>query len=107
MKKHVNTFDLEKGLRVIWDVFSAMDVTQLGDNLFMFEFQDNRACDRIFNKQPWNYRGSLVLIESIRGDECPTNFNIIFVPFRVQVHGLQIRAMTKSLRRPLEPYSVV
>lgn len=48
MRKHVSDFDLKKGLPNIWDVNTAMDITQLGENLFMFEFKDDKACDRIF-----------------------------------------------------------
>lgn len=40
MKKYVSTLELEKGLRIIWEVTGAMDMTQLGANLFMFEFKE-------------------------------------------------------------------
>lgn len=63
MKKHVTTFDLEKGLRSMWEVPASMEVTLLNEYLFMFELKDARACDRIFEKQPWNYRGSLLILD--------------------------------------------
>lgn len=101
MKKHVTTLDLEKSLRIMWEVPASLDVTLLNENLFMFEFKDARACDRIFNKQPWNYRGSLLILSRIRGDECPTYFTLSTVPFWVQIHGLQIRAMNSEVGKTL------
>lgn len=74
MKKHVTTFDLEKGLRSMWEIAANINVTLLNENIFMFEFKDKNACERIYEKQPWNYRGSLLLLDRIRGDKCPTDF---------------------------------
>lgn len=90
MRKFVSIFDIEKGLRNIWDMTTSMEINQLGDNLFMFEFKDSKACKRIYNKQLWNFRGSLFLLDRIHGDECPSDFNRLSVPFWIQGHNLQI-----------------
>lgn len=74
-----------------------MNITQLGENYFMFEFKDSRTCDRIFSKQSWNFRGTVVLLERIQEDECPSDFKMTTSPFWVQAHGLQIRAINKKV----------
>lgn len=92
MKKHVSAYDLEKGLRIMWEVPNSMEVTQLSENLFKFDFKEEKDRPRILSKQPWNYRGSLIL-ERIWGDECPSDFMFSTTPMWIQVHGLQIQAM--------------
>lgn len=74
-----------------------METTRLGDNIFMFNFPNKSICDRIIENQPWNFRGSLILVNHVNGEECPTDFEPNLVPFWVQAHGLQIRAMNKEV----------
>lgn len=110
MKKHISVSEVEKSLRIIWDVANAMEVTLLGDNMFMFTFYDARTCEHVFEKQPWNYRGSIVLLDRIRRDECPLDFALYTVTLWIQANGLQLWAMNKTvgeeigalLRRVLE-----
>lgn len=97
MRKHINLVEMEKGLRVIWGVANAMEVTTLGENLFMFSFSEATACERVLTKWPWNYRGSILLLGCIRGDEYPSDLAIQEVSFWIQLHGLQLRAMNRSV----------
>lgn len=101
MRKHDNIFDLEQGLRTSWDVKTPLEITQIGKNLYMFKIINRKICDRIYNKQPWNFRGSLLLLDRIRGDERPEDINLQTAPLWVQAHGLQLRAMTKGIGEAL------
>lgn len=62
MHKFANVFNLEKDLRSIWDVKTPLEITQMGENLYIFELIDRKVCDRIFNRQPWSFRGSFLLL---------------------------------------------
>lgn len=84
-------------MKIIWDMNGAMETTRLGDNIFMFVFGDKQTCDRIVEDQPWNFRGSLLLVDHVNREECLADFEPNLVPFWVQVHGLQIRAMNKEV----------
>lgn len=97
MKKHTTVAEVETSLRIIWEVGTSMKVTVLGDNLYMFSFKDGRACDWIFQKQPWHYRGSLLLLDRMRVNECPPDLSIQTAPMWIQIHGLQFRAMNERL----------
>lgn len=81
MKKHVSSFELDKGLKSFWDANNAMETTPIGDNLFLFAFEEADTCECIFKNQPWNFRGSLVLFDHLLGDKCPATFSINMVPF--------------------------
>lgn len=56
-----------------------------------------RGLDWIIENQPWNFRGSLILLNQILGDEYPTELALHTVSFWVQIHGLQLRAMNKAV----------
>lgn len=81
MRKHVSTFEVDKGLKSIWEANNDLETTLIGNNLFLFAFNKESTCDRVFDKQPWNFCGSLVLLERIIDDECPTNVTLHSVPF--------------------------
>lgn len=83
MKKHVRLFEVNKGLKSIWDAVKDLESTLLGEILYLFMFKNDRTMERVLENQPWNFRGSLVILDSIHGDECPTNLAMHTVPFWV------------------------
>lgn len=52
MKKFVSLFEIEKGMKIVWDVIGIMETTRLGDNIFMFVFTEKKVCERIVENQP-------------------------------------------------------
>lgn len=42
-----------------------------------------------------------MLLDRIRGDECPFELDIQEVPFWVQMHDLQLRAMNRGVREEI------
>lgn len=40
MRKFANLYDIEKGLRMIWDVKPPMEITQISENLYIIELVD-------------------------------------------------------------------
>lgn len=53
MCKFVSLFEIEKGLKIVWELSTPMEITRLGDNTFMFAFADKLTCNRIMANQPW------------------------------------------------------
>lgn len=86
---------------MIWDVKTPMEITQIGKNLYIIKLVDRRVCERIYNKQPWTYRGALILLDRFKGDERPEDINLQTAPIWIQAHSLQLRAMTKTAREQL------
>lgn len=83
MKKHASLFKVDKGLKIIWDAASDLETTILGENLYLFTFKSDRVVNRILKNQPWNFRGSLVILGRIQGEECPSELVLHSVPFWV------------------------
>lgn len=47
MKKHVSLFEVDKGLKSIWDAAKDMESTLLGENLFLFTLKNEWVLERI------------------------------------------------------------
>lgn len=101
VRKFVSLYDLEKGLRSAWDLKTPLEITQVGDNLYIFELVHRKICERVFNRQPWTFRGSLILLDRFRGNERPEDINLRTAPVWVQAHGLQLRAMLRGVGEKL------
>lgn len=95
MKKHVSLFEVDKGLKSMWKAKNELECTAIGENLYLLSFSSVELCNNIFENQPWNVRGSVLLLEHAAGDECLSELEMSLVPFWVHVHGLQLRAMNK------------
>lgn len=81
MKKFVSLVDIEKGLRFFWEIKDHLEINRLGVNTFLFSFRDKETYERILANQPWNYRGSILMMDRLIGDECPTDLTMHEVPF--------------------------
>lgn len=42
MRKHVNTFEVDKGLKSIWEANNDLETTLLGNNLYLFAFHQRK-----------------------------------------------------------------
>lgn len=97
MKKHVNLLEVDKGMKSIWSVDKELETTVVGDNLYLFSFKSERALERILTNQPWNFRGSLMLLDRTTGDVCPGDLVLQKALFWVQIYGLKLGAMKKEV----------
>lgn len=80
---------------------NTMETTLIGDNLYLFSFMEAESQERILNKQSWNYRGAVVLLDAPHDQVSPADFGQFWVPFWVQIHGLPIRAMNRIVAEEL------
>lgn len=81
MKKHVSLFEVDKGLKSLWHVQNDLETTTIGENLYRFTFSTANIYESILEKQPWNFRGSLVILDRAVGDECLFELSMHSVPF--------------------------
>lgn len=90
IRKFVSIFDVDKNLKAMWGTATMMETTLPGENLYLFSFVDEATRDRIYDKQPWNYRGSVILLDGPHDHGSPSEFMQQHVPFWAQIHGLPL-----------------
>lgn len=100
-KKYATLFEVDKGFKSMWNVPLDLETTVIGENLYLLSFSSDTLCERILEKQPWNYRGALVILAKVRGDDCPSDLLLHEVPFWIKIHGLQFRAMNRAVGEEL------
>lgn len=74
IQKIVSSFEVDKNLKAMWGTTTTMETTLLGDNLYLFSFTDEATREHIYDKQPWNYRGSILLLDRPHGHGSPSEF---------------------------------
>lgn len=81
MRKNVSLFDIDKGMKIIWNATQDLETTMVGDNLYLFSLKNERVLDHVINNQPWNFRGALMILDRTRGDVHPIEVVLQKVPF--------------------------
>lgn len=56
-------------------------------------------CNRIFNKQPWNLNGALLIFTRLEGNECPMNHGTLstYSPITGAAARLNFLYITRSI----------
>lgn len=76
MKKRVSLFDVDKGLKSIWNVAKELESTQVGENLYLLSLKNEATLERVMGNQPWNFRGSLIILERTTDNVCPAELTM-------------------------------
>ena len=63
INKRVNVEALKNVLSAVWKPFSRMSITEVGNRLFIFQFEDNEEKERVLLQQPWSFNKSLLVLE--------------------------------------------
>ncbi|XVF47222.1 hypothetical protein PTKIN_Ptkin03bG0092200 [Pterospermum kingtungense] len=79
--------------RKIWRLESSLTIQDVGDHMFVFQFEDDLEKDRVLMKQPWAFNKSLLLLQEFDGMCFPKDVEMYWCPFWMQVHGLPIGLM--------------
>ena len=74
-----------------------MLVREVGERLFLFQFEDGVEKDRVLQKQPWSFNKSLMVLKEMDGLLQPKEVNMEWCPFRVQIHGLPLGLMNEKI----------
>ena len=97
MRKNVNMEAMKMVFVKLWKIKAGISIREVGERLFIFQFEDEVEKDRVLQKQPWSFNKSLLVLKEINGDLRPEEVNMEWCPFTVQVHGLPLGLMTKRI----------
>ena len=83
LNERVNLKTMKNVLSMIWKVSSCMVVKEVGERLFVFQFEDNMDKERVFMKQPWTINKSLLILANFDGQSKPEEVMLQWCPFWV------------------------
>jgi len=70
------------------DQGEGMTVKELGNNVFVFQFFNQREHDRIIEDGPWNFMQNPVLLRPLNPDQNPRQVELTLLDILVQIHDL-------------------
>ncbi|XWS13549.1 hypothetical protein CRYUN_Cryun36dG0046500 [Craigia yunnanensis] len=97
MKKPVNLEAMKNIFMKVWKIQGGMNVNEVRERLFIFQFDDLLEKDRVLQKQPWFFNKSLLILKEINGDLNLKDVNMDWFSFTVQVHGLPLGLMIEKI----------
>ncbi|KAH0734649.1 hypothetical protein KY285_010356 [Solanum tuberosum] len=86
--KFVNPNSLSDAMGKAWRPREGMIVKELGNNVFVFQFFNQREHDRITEDGPWNFMQNPVLLRPLNPDQNPWQVELISLDILVQIHDL-------------------
>ncbi|TXG53141.1 hypothetical protein EZV62_022310 [Acer yangbiense] len=97
--KRVNREAFKTLIDQLWSPFGAVETEVVGDNIFMFYFNNQVDRDRIWQRGPWYFEKSLIALEKLvgTGDISLLGFNR--VELWVQIHEVPIMCMNRRMAK--------
>ncbi|KAK0608552.1 hypothetical protein LWI29_032271 [Acer saccharum] len=83
----------------LWSPIGRVETESVGENIFMFYFRNAEDRNRIWQRGPWHFDNSLIVLEKPDklGDISTLKFNQ--ADFWVQIHNIPIMCMNRRMAR--------
>ncbi|KAK2978779.1 hypothetical protein RJ640_011307 [Escallonia rubra] len=73
-----------------------VEIKQVGDNLFLIQFQNHGDKTRVLEGCPWAFEKSLIFIKEYEGDIQPSKIDLHWCPFWIHVINLPFNRMDRD-----------
>lgn len=71
-------------------------IEDVGPNKFLFAFASAEDKERILSQEPWNFKGSLMLLREWSPSSAMADIEMNMVSFWVQIHGLPLSGVVRE-----------
>lgn len=93
IKRPANIEAMKNVFTRVWSLSHSLIRREVGENLYIFQFEDAKEKDRAFLRQPWSFNKSLIVFKEFDGLSVLESINMNRSPFWIQVHGLPLGIM--------------
>ena len=97
LRRAVNIEAMRNVFLKIWRLNHGLTIREVGERQFLFYFENELEKDRVFQKQPWFFNKSLIVLNEFDGHTQPDNVNMKWCIFNVQIHGLPLDLMNEKI----------
>ncbi|KAK9283688.1 hypothetical protein L1049_011938 [Liquidambar formosana] len=95
--KPFNIEAMKSTLRMVWRLVKGVAITEVGRNLFVFQFNHPLDRRRVLDNGPWTFDKSLVLLKDFQRDVQLLDIKMEDALFWVQVYNLSFGCMNKEV----------
>ena len=92
---------LRKNTRMLWKPNKSLQLSVIGEELFLAEFEDEQDKRRVMDMRPWHYEKQLVLLQEFEGEQDPKDMVLKWSPFWVQIYSLPLKSRTRETGRAI------
>ncbi|OMO68772.1 hypothetical protein COLO4_29419 [Corchorus olitorius] len=97
LRKPVSTEGLRAVFQQVWRVEGELVVREVGERLFVFQFETGLDRDRVFVSQPWLFHKALLVLREYDGIQTPEEFLFDSCPFWLKVFGVPFKLMNEKV----------
>ena len=92
---------LRKNIRMLWKPNKSLQLSVIGEELFLAEFEDEWDKRRVMDMRPWHYEKQLVLLQEFEGEQDPKDMLLKWSLFWVQIYNLPLKSRTRETGRAI------
>ncbi|XVF38349.1 hypothetical protein REPUB_Repub20aG0093700 [Reevesia pubescens] len=81
----------------IWRLSGSVSIKYIGENLFLFKFQDVVEKNKVLLNQPWSFNKVLLMLKNFDGLIKPEDVDMKMCLFWMQVYGLPLGLMNDKV----------
>jgi hypothetical protein len=81
----------------IWRIVGSVKFKELKDNIWVFEFSDDRDKMRVLDGRPWSFDRQILVLNDFDGSKPPSQLEFNHSAFWVQVHDMPLLCMNKNV----------
>lgn len=91
--KRVNKEAFKSLLTRIWRTGGDIFFKEINENLWLFEFEDEKDCNKVLEGRSWSYDRTILIIEAIEGKKPPSQMKLHYILIWIQIHDMPLECM--------------
>ncbi|XP_055960851.1 uncharacterized protein LOC130015176 [Mercurialis annua] len=95
-RKPYNLQHLKNAMMSAWRLAKGFAMRDIGDNLFVAEFNSKADRNRILRESPWHFDKQIIIFQEMTGNLQPNNVHMHESPFWVRVYDLPMNCRGKA-----------
>ncbi|KAL6494399.1 hypothetical protein OROGR_031199 [Orobanche gracilis] len=114
--KPIKVEAMQRVMASVWRPTRGVDVFEIGENLFRFDFYHEKERARIMENGPWSFENNTLACQYLEPGVSPETIRLETVDMWVQIHGLPRDHATEEylrlrvrfdIKKPLPPDSII
>ena len=97
-KRVVNVESVACTFRPLWRLEKDVQIKDMGDNILLFNFEDECDLGRVLEHEPWTYDKRLVVFEKVTANVPISSLAFQFTTFWIQIHDLPVQCLNQETR---------
>lgn len=100
-EKNINTKAMRSKMADIWKPTMGINIKELEQGVFLFQFYYKEDMDWVFNGGPWTFDNAMLCLETVLKGEDPIKVQLWFLNIWIQIHELPSGFMSEMVGQQL------